>query len=220
MTFGTVSRLESAKSAPAWATVMQLIDGSASRCRNWRRPSRGPVEASERESRSRNRQKRGAACSRACLPLDSRPAGRTGGRRSRHYSCGMGMTYNLRECEEQDAFCETLVRALPDDIIAVRQPRRAGRSMASLYLEGKGDLYHLVTDTLRAVPWELWCAVSSHRLDRHTAEAIEQRPLFGPSLTTATDTGRITRSRERASPPLRASTDGRRPLAGPYRLNG
>ncbi len=26
MTFGTVSRLESAKSAPAWATVMQLID--------------------------------------------------------------------------------------------------------------------------------------------------------------------------------------------------
>ncbi len=25
MTFGTVSRLESAKSAPAWATVMQLI---------------------------------------------------------------------------------------------------------------------------------------------------------------------------------------------------
>jgi len=26
MTFGTVSRLESAKSAPAWATAMQLID--------------------------------------------------------------------------------------------------------------------------------------------------------------------------------------------------
>jgi len=26
MTFGTVSRLESAKSAPAWATVMQIID--------------------------------------------------------------------------------------------------------------------------------------------------------------------------------------------------
>jgi transcriptional regulator with XRE-family HTH domain len=26
MTFGTVSRLESAKSAPAWATVMQVID--------------------------------------------------------------------------------------------------------------------------------------------------------------------------------------------------
>jgi transcriptional regulator with XRE-family HTH domain len=26
MTFGTVSRLESAKSAPAWATVMHLID--------------------------------------------------------------------------------------------------------------------------------------------------------------------------------------------------
>ncbi len=26
MTFGTVSRLESAKSAPAWATVMKLID--------------------------------------------------------------------------------------------------------------------------------------------------------------------------------------------------
>ncbi|HEY2632719.1 MAG TPA: hypothetical protein VGI26_10130 [Solirubrobacteraceae bacterium] len=90
----------------------------------------------------------------------------------------MGMTYNLREREEQDAFCETLVRALPDDVIAVRQPRRAGRSMASLYLEGKGDLYHLVVDTLSAVPWELWCAVSTHQLDRHTAEAIEQRPLF------------------------------------------
>jgi transcriptional regulator with XRE-family HTH domain len=26
MTFGTVSRMESAKSAPAWATVMQIID--------------------------------------------------------------------------------------------------------------------------------------------------------------------------------------------------
>jgi hypothetical protein len=26
MTFGTVSRMESAKSAPAWATVVQLID--------------------------------------------------------------------------------------------------------------------------------------------------------------------------------------------------
>ena len=26
MTFGTVSRMESAKSAPAWATVMQVID--------------------------------------------------------------------------------------------------------------------------------------------------------------------------------------------------
>lgn len=51
--------------------------------------------------------------------------------------------------------------------------------MASLYLEGKGDLYHLVTDTLRAeVPWGLWSAVSTHQLDRHTAEAIEQRPLF------------------------------------------
>jgi transcriptional regulator with XRE-family HTH domain len=26
ITFGTISRLESAKSAPAWATVMQVID--------------------------------------------------------------------------------------------------------------------------------------------------------------------------------------------------
>jgi hypothetical protein len=92
----------------------------------------------------------------------------------------MGMRYHLRECEEQDAFCEMLVRALPDDIVAVMQPRRADRGMVSLYLEGKGDLYHLVTDTLRAeVPWELWPAVSTHQLDRHTAEAIEQRPLSG-----------------------------------------
>jgi len=72
-----------------------------------------------------------------------------------------------------------LVCELPDDVIAVRQPRRAGRSMASLYLEGKGDLYHLVVDTLRAVPPELWSTVSTHQLDRHTAEAIEWRPFSG-----------------------------------------
>ena len=51
--------------------------------------------------------------------------------------------------------------------------------MASLYLEGKGDLYHLVVDTLRAVPPELWSTVSTHQLDRHTAEAIEWRPFSG-----------------------------------------
>ncbi len=91
----------------------------------------------------------------------------------------MGLTYFLRECDEQDAFCEALVRALPDHVIAARQPARTGRNVASLYLEGRGDLYHLVTDTLHAaVPWELWTAVSSHRLDRHTADATEQRPLL------------------------------------------
>jgi len=89
------------------------------------------------------------------------------------------MTYYLRECEEQDVFCETLVGVLPDDVMTVRKSRREGRNMASLYLERQGDLYHLVTDTLRAkVPWELWTAVSTHRLDRHTAEAVEPRPLL------------------------------------------
>ncbi len=86
------------------------------------------------------------------------------------------MIYYLRECGEQDEFCATLTRALPPDVIAARQPQRAGRSMASLHLEGKGDLYHLVVDTLRAaVPWELWTAVSAHRLDRRTTDAIKPR---------------------------------------------
>lgn len=89
------------------------------------------------------------------------------------------MTYHLRECDEQQAFCEALVRALPDDVIAVRQPTRAGRDMVSLRLEGRGDLYHRVTDTLRAeVPWELWSAVSTHAIDRGTAEAIVWRPVL------------------------------------------
>jgi len=86
----------------------------------------------------------------------------------------MGLTYFLRECDEHEAFCETLVSALPGDVLAVKEPSRAGHNIASLYLEGKGDLYHLATDTLRAeVPWELWTAVSGHQLDRHTADAID-----------------------------------------------
>jgi hypothetical protein len=91
----------------------------------------------------------------------------------------MGMTYCLRQCAEQDTFCETLVSALPDDVISVRQPGRAGDNMASLYLDRPGDIYSLVTDTLKAkVPWELWTAVSTHRIDPHSAELIEPRPLF------------------------------------------
>jgi hypothetical protein len=92
----------------------------------------------------------------------------------------MGMTYYLEDCAEQDAFCDALVAALPDDVMVTRQPKRKGRNVASLYLERSGDLYTLVTDTLRAkVRRELWVAVSRHRLDPHTADALEPRPLFG-----------------------------------------
>ncbi len=51
--------------------------------------------------------------------------------------------------------------------------------MASLYLEGEGDLYHLATDAFGVdMPWELWRAVRTLRLDRHTAEAILDRSLL------------------------------------------
>jgi hypothetical protein len=92
----------------------------------------------------------------------------------------MGMTYYLEDCAKQDAFCAALIAALPDDVMAVRQPKLKGCNVASLYLERSGDLYTLVTDTLREkVSWELWSAVGTHRLDPHTADAVAPRQLFG-----------------------------------------
>jgi hypothetical protein len=38
-------------------------------------------------------------------------------------------------------------------------------ALTSFLLRGHGDLYTVVSDTLRAsVPWELWSAVSTHEM--------------------------------------------------------
>jgi len=91
----------------------------------------------------------------------------------------VGLTYYLRDCEEQDAFCDALIRALRDGVVAARQHALPGHNAACLHVEGAGDLYHAVTDALReSVPPELWTAVSTLGIGRSTAEAIEWRPLL------------------------------------------
>lgn len=88
------------------------------------------------------------------------------------------MTYHLRECEQQQAFCDAMASALPDGVRMTMQPAVPGRNIACLHFHGSGDLYSAVVDALHAsVPHELWAVVSTHTMTRDTADSVTWRPL-------------------------------------------
>jgi hypothetical protein len=91
----------------------------------------------------------------------------------------MSMTYHLRECDQQQAFCTALRSGLPDAVKVTMQPATPGRNVASLHFHGAGDLYSAVVDSLHAaVPYGLWSVVSTLTMTRDTADAVRWRPLL------------------------------------------